>query len=405
MLDVQKIRADFPMLQQKLYGKPYIYFDNGATTQKPQAVIDEINLYNSLKNSNIHRGVHFFSNETTAAYEKARQTIAAFINANSEREIIFTSGTTESINLVAYSFGERFIKDGDEIIVAEMEHHSNIVPWQLMCDRKNAKIKVLPFDDSGCLLIELLPELINNSTKLIAVTHISNTLGTINPVEEICKIAHSRGVKVLIDGAQSIQHAEIDVKKMDCDFYAFSGHKLYGPTGIGVLYAKEELFEKMPPYKGGGDMIKNVSFERTTFADLPFKFEAGTTNYVGAIGMAKAVEYIKSIGIENITAYEKELLNYALEKLHGVEGLKIYGETQNKSSVISFSINKIHSYDLGTILDKLGIAVRTGTHCSEPVMQHFGLSGMLRVSLAFYNTKDEVDVLIEAINRAKLLLE
>lgn len=397
MLDVNKIREDFPILKEKIYGKSLIYLDNGATTQKPKQVVDKIVECYSQYNSNIHRGVHYLSNKCTDAHEEAREIVRSFINATSIKEVIFTAGTTESINLVAYSFGEKYIGEGDEVIVSEMEHHSNIVPWQLICDRKGAKVRVLPFNEEGELLIEELDSLINEKTRLICVNHVSNALGTINPIKEIVEKAHSKGVKVLVDAAQSIQHLKLDVQEIDCDFLVFSGHKLYAPTGVGVLYGKEGTLDQMPPWQGGGEMIENVSFDKTTFNVLPFKFEAGTPNYVGNIALGAAIKYVESIGLENIAAYEEELLSYATEKLLIVPGIRIFGNSKHKSSLISFLIDDIHPYDLGTLLDKMGIAVRTGTHCAETVMQHYNISGTVRASFAFYNTKEEIDTLYEGI--------
>ncbi len=376
-----------------------VYFDNGATTQKPKCVLDTINHFHNQINANIHRGVHKLSEESTQTYEAARETVREFINAKSNKEIIFTSGTTASINLVAFSFGEAFINEGDEVIVSEMEHHSNIVPWQLMCDRKKAKLKVLPFNDNGDLIIDKLDELITDKTRIIAVTHISNSLGTVNPIKEIIAKAHAKGVKVLIDGAQGIKHETLDVQNLDADFYAFSGHKIYGPTGIGVLYGKEELLEKMPPWQGGGDMIATVTFQKTTFNELPFKFEAGTANYIGAAALATALQYYQSVGINAATEYEHELLTYATKQLQAIEGIRIIGTAKDKASIISFMIENIHPYDTGMILDKMGIAVRTGTHCTEPTMAHFNIDGTIRASLAFYNTKNEIDRLIEGVKK------
>ena len=395
------IRADFPILQQKVYDKPYVYLDNGATTQKPKVVIEAVKNFYEQTNSNIHRGVHLLSEKSTEQYEQARNTVAEFIHANSSNEIIFTKGTTDSINLVAFSFGEKYIAANDEIIVSEMEHHSNIVPWQMLCDRKQAKLKVLPFDDNGELCVEQLDELISERTKLIALTHVSNSLGTVNPIAEIVKIAHAKGVKVLVDGAQAIQHTTIDVQALDCDFYVFSGHKIYAETGIGVLYGKEDLLNEMPPYQGGGDMIKEVTFEKTTYSDLPLKFEAGTNNYVAAISLGEAIKYVQAIGMKAIAAHENELMQYASHKLGTIDGLRIYGTAANKVSVISFLVNNIHHYDMGMMLDKMGIAVRTGSHCTQPVMAHFDITGTVRASFAFYNTKEEIDRLYDGIIRIK----
>jgi cysteine desulfurase/selenocysteine lyase len=396
-LNIQKIREDFPVINTKIYDKPLIYLDNGATTQKPKQVIDKITEVYTKYNSNIHRGVHFLSNKATEETENARKVVQQFINANRNCEIIFTRGTTEAINLVAYSFGEKFITQGDEIIVSEMEHHSNLVPWQLIAEKYGAKIVMLPFTDTGELQIEKLNSLITGKTKLIAVNHVSNSLGTVNPVKEIIEIAHAKNVKVLIDGAQAVQHIKVDVKELNCDFYVFSGHKIYAPTGIGVLYGKETLLDEMPPFMGGGEMIETVSFEKTTFNKLPFKFEAGTPNYTGSIALAEAIRYVTNLGIENIAQYETELLHYATNKLKTVPGLEIVGNAKNKTSVISFNIKGIHSYDVGMILDKLGIAVRTGTHCTEPVMSHYGIPGTVRASFAFYNTKSEIDALYNGL--------
>ncbi len=399
--DITKIRMDFPILSEKIYGKPLVYFDNAATTQKPRIVIDTINEYYSKYNANIHRGVHFLSNFTTTATENARETIRKFINAGSHDEIIFTRGTTEAINLVAFSFGEAFISEGDEIIVSEMEHHSNIVPWQMLCERKKAVLKVIPFDDNGNLETEKLNNLISDRTKLISVTQVSNALGTINPVEDIIKTAHLKNIPVLIDGAQAAQHIKVDVQKLNCDFYVFSGHKIYGPTGIGVLYGKKELLNQMPPYQGGGEMISKVTFAKTTFNELPFKFEAGTPNYIDTIALAKAIEYIENTGLDKIEKYESELLEYATTKIKTLDWIKITGEAKHKSSVLSFVMDGIHPSDAGVLLDQMGIAIRTGTHCAEPVMQHFGITGTARASFAFYNTFEEVDKLIEGLKRVK----
>jgi len=398
-LDPNKYRQDFPILSEKIYGKPLVYFDNAATTQTPTQVTDVMVEYYNKYNSNIHRGVHYLSNKSTEGAENARIKVQKFINAEHSHEVIFTSGTTESVNLVANSFGECYISEGDEVIVSEMEHHSNIVPWQMLCQRKKATLKVLPFSDNGELMIDKLPELITDRTKILAVNHISNSLGTINPIKEIIDFAHSKNVPVLIDAAQSIQHKKIDVQALDADFLVFSGHKLYGPTGIGVLYGKEKLLNEMPPWQGGGEMIQEVSFEKTTYNELPFKFEAGTPNYIDAIGLGAAIDYVEAIGLDVIDAYEQELLEYATEKFEAIPGMKIYGTAKNKTSVISFLIDGIHFYDMGMLLDQMGIAVRTGTHCTEPVMQHFGIDGTVRASFAFYNTKEEIDVLLAGIEK------
>lgn len=405
MIDVQQIRQDFPLLQRKTYNRQIVYFDNAATTQKPSKVIDITSEYYQKYNSNIHRGVHYLSEKMTEAYENARNTVQKFINAKHSHEIIFTSGTTESINLVAFSFGERFINIDDEVIVSHMEHHSNIVPWQMMCARKQAKLKVIPMNPAGVLNLEEFEKLITPKTKIVSVNHISNSLGTINPIDKIIAIAHKHNVPVMIDGAQGIQHSILDVQKLDCDFYAFSGHKIYGPTGIGALYGKEKWLNEMPPYKGGGDMIKSVSFEKTEYADLPFKYEAGTTNFIGAVGLGTAIKYLNQIGMDKIIAYEEELKIYAQKKLATVTGLTFYGSAEHKSGIFSFLLNKIHHFDTGLMLDKMDIAVRTGTHCTEPVMAYYGIQGTVRVSLAFYNTLDEIDYLVESLNKVKQLFK
>jgi len=392
-LDIQKIRQDFPILSTFVHGKPLIYLDNAATTQKPLSVINAISEMYCTYNSNIHRGVHYLSEKSTEFYENARKTVQTFINAEHSHEIIFTRGTTEAINLVAFSFGDRFVEKDDEIIVSELEHHSNIVPWQMLCERKGAHLKVLPFNEQGELLIEQLEQLITAKTKLIAVNHVSNSLGTINPIEEIISVAHKANVPVLIDAAQSIQHIAEDVQKLDCDFFVFSGHKLYGPTGIGVLYGKEKWLNEIPPYQGGGDMIDKVTFAKTTYNSLPFKFEAGTSDFVGAVGLAAAIDYVNNLGIENIAQQETELLDYVTKRLLELENIRIYGTAKKKTSVASFLIKGIHPYDTGMILDKTGIAVRTGNHCTQPIMDHFGIPGTVRASFSFYNTKEEIDIL------------
>lgn len=401
MFDVDQIRSQFPILDQEVHGKKFIYFDNGATTQKPLSVINAVNEFHKKTNSSIHRGVHFLSEQATNAYENAREFIREYINAKDSKEIVFTPGTTGSINLLAFSFGEKYINEGDEIIITEMEHHANIVPWQMLCERKNAKLKVLPFDDMGVLLIEKLHELITEKTKLVSVTHVSNALGTVNPIREIIKTAHKNNIPVCIDAAQSIQHLTIDVQDIDCDFLVFSGHKAYGPTGIGVFYAKEKFMEELPPYQGGGDMVDIVTFEKTTYNEIPFKFEAGTTNYIGAVGMAEGLRFIKNTGLKEIVAYEHDLLDYATKRITDLGGITIYGQAKNKSSIISFLIDGVHQLDTGMIIDKLGIAVRTGTHCAQPVMQHFGIDGTVRVSLAMYNKPEEIDYLCKAIEQVK----
>lgn len=402
---IHTIRKDFPILSQEVYGKPLVYFDNGATTQKPMVVIEAIKQLYSEKNATIHRGVHFLSEQSTELYEKARQKVQKYMNAEHSREIIFTSGTTGSINAVAFSFGERYIKPDDEIIISGLEHHSNIVPWQMMCERKNARLKVIPITDNGELRMDSFKNLLSAKTKLVAVNQVSNSIGTINPIKEIIEIAHQAGAKVLIDGAQGIQHTKVDVQDLNCDFYAFSGHKIYGPTGIGVLYGKENLLSEMPPYQGGGDMVDCVTFEKTTYNTLPFKFEAGTTNYIGAIGLGVALDYVSDIGLEAISTYEHELLEYITEKLLQVDGLKIYGIAKHKIAIVSFLVGNIHPYDMGMIIDKMGIAIRTGTHCAMPVMDRFEIDGTIRASLAFYNTFEEIDRLQEAVLNAKRMLE
>lgn len=401
MLDINNIRKDFPILTAEVNGKPLVYLDNAATTQKPQCVLDTIIKGYSNQNANIHRGVHFLSQIATEAHEAARITVQKFINAEKNHEIIFTRGTTEAINLVASSFVRSdMINNGDEIIVSAMEHHSNIVPWQLQQSIKDIKLKVIPFDDKGVLDMESFKSMITEKTKLVSVTHCSNTLGTVNPIKEIIKIAHSHNVPVLIDGAQGVPHHKVDVQDLDADFYVFSGHKIYGPTGIGVLYGKEKWLEKLPPYQGGGEMIKNVSFELTTFNELPFKFEAGTPDYIGSTALASALDYVSNLGLDNIIAHENDLLAYATEKMKTIEDMRFIGESPNKSGLISFLVGTIHPYDMGTILDKLGIAVRTGHHCAEPVMHRFGIEGTVRASFALYNTRDEIDVLVAGIERA-----
>jgi len=404
-LNISQIRKDFPILKREVNGKPLVYFDNGATSQKPQVVIDAITNYYTNENSNIHRGIHTLSQEATDAYEKARTTVQQFINAKHNHEIIFTSGTTGSINLVASSFGKKYIQAGDEIIISTMEHHSNIVPWQMLCEEKGAVLKVIPINDKGELLLEEFKKLLSSKTKMVAITHVSNTLGTINPVKEIIKLAKAVGAFVLIDGAQAVPHTKVDVQALDCDFYAFSGHKMFGPTGVGILYGKESILNELPPYQGGGDMIKTVTFEKTTYNELPHKFEAGTPNIVGGIGLGVAINYMNSIGIDNIEAYEHELLAYATEQIKQIEGVRIIGEAQNKASVLSFLVDGTHPTDIGMIIDKLGIAIRTGHHCTEPLMNRFNIPGTARASFAFYNTKEEIDTFILALERALKMLK
>lgn len=400
---VREIREEFPALRQQVYGKNLIYFDNGATSQKPQVVLDAINKYYSKDNANIHRGVHFMSQRATTEFEEARKIIQRYIKARKSEEVIFTKGTTDSINLVAFSFGE-LLKEGDEILITAMEHHSNIVPWQMLCERKNLKLRVAPINKKGELIMEEFDKLLNERTKLVSITHISNTLGTINPVKEIAKKAHAVGAKILVDGAQSIQHMPIDVKDLDCDFFVFSSHKVFGPTGIGVLYGKEDLLDKMPPYQGGGDMISKVTFERTTYNELPFKFEAGTPHIAGGICLGEAIKFLSQLDIDAIQRHEKELAEYAQDMLDTFEGMRIIGEAKHKTSVVSFVVDGIHPFDLGTLLDKQGIAVRTGHHCTQPLMDFFGIPGTVRASFAFYNTRQEIDTFIAAVEKSIAML-
>jgi cysteine desulfurase / selenocysteine lyase len=403
MFDVQKVRADFPILSQKVNGKPLVYFDNGATSQKPQVVIDAISKYYSEINANIHRGVHTLSQLATDAYETSRNTIQDHLNAKHNHEIIFTSGTTFGINLVANGFAS-LLKAGDEVMVSALEHHSNIVPWQFLCEKTGAKLVVIPMNEKGELVISAFDNLLSEKTKIVTVNHISNALGTVNPIEYIIKKAHGVGAAVLIDGAQATPHLRPDVQALDCDFYVFSGHKVCGPTGVGILYGKEEWLRKLPPYQGGGEMIAEVTFEKTTYADLPHKFEAGTPNISGGIVLGTAIDYMNSIGFDNIAAYEHELLVYGTKRLQEIKGVTIYGTTENKTSVISFNIEGIHPYDIGTIIDKLGIAVRTGHHCAQPIMNFFNIPGTIRASFAFYNTKEEIDIFVEAVKKAQMML-
>ena len=397
--DINKIRQDFPILNQKIYNRPLVYFDNAATTQRPQQVIDALNRTYTEYYGNIHRAAHFLADKATEAYEETREKVRNLINAETREQIIFTKGATESINLTAFSYGETFIQEGDEIIVSEMEHHSNIVPWQLMAARKKAKIVMLPIDDNGRLLIEQLDFLITKRTRIIAVTHVSNVLGTINPVKMIIEKAHARGVHVVIDGAQATPHLRIDVQNLDADFYAFSAHKMYGPNGVGILYGKKELLEKMTPYQGGGEMISEVSFAGTTYNELPYKFEAGTPNISGVIAFGAAIDYLQNIDFKIIATKETELLNYATAELNKISGMKIYGTQPEKSGVISFNVDGVHFFDLGIMLDKFGIAVRTGHHCADPLMDHFGIQGTVRVSFGLYNTLEEIDVFIDALKK------
>ena len=401
MFDVAKVRKDFPILEEQVYGKRLVYLDNGATTQRPLQVIEKMNEYYLKYNSNVHRGVHFLSNKCTDANEEAREIVRKFIHAGSDKEIIFTRGTTESINLVAFSFGEAFIREGDEILVTEMEHHANIVPWQMLCERKGAILKVVPFTDKGELDKEAFGRLLTDRVKLVGVAYVSNVLGTVNPVREIIAQAHRCGAKVLIDGAQAIQHIPVDVQELDCDFFVFSAHKIYGPTGVGVLYGKEELLNQMPPWQGGGEMIREVRFEKTTYNELPFKFEAGTPDFIGIIGLGEALKYVESVGIEHFAGYEHQLLEYAMEQMKRIPGMRIFGEAACKSSVLSFAVGNIHHSDVGLLLDKMGIAVRTGQLCAEPVMQHYGVTGMVRASLAMYNTEQEIDIFCRGIEKVE----
>jgi len=403
-LNIEKIRADFPILNEKVYGKPLVYLDNGATTQKPQTVIDAIADYYREYNANVHRGVHFLSQKATDEEEAARRKVQRFINAVHEYEIIFTRGTTESINLVAHSFCKRYVKEGDEILISAMEHHSNIVPWQLACEDKGAKLRVIPMDENGELMMDAYDQLLNDKTRIVAVTWVSNTLGTVNPVKQIIEKAHAIGAKVLLDAAQAIQHKHIDVQALDADFLVFSGHKIYAPTGIGVLYGKAALLNEMPPYQGGGSMIKQVTFSKTTWADLPFKFEAGTPHVEGIIGLGRALDYMKGIGLDAIFEAEDELMAYAVAKLAAVPGLRFIGNARERAGALSFLIGKVHPFDLGEILDKQGIAVRTGHHCCQPIMEQFEIPGTVRASFSFYNTKEEVDILVKGIEKGMAML-
>ena len=399
MFDVEKVRADFPILEEKIYDKRLVYLDNGATSQRPVQVIRKMDEYYLRYNSNVHRGVHFLSNKCTEANEEARETVRRFIHADASREVIFTRGTTESINLVAFSFGEAFVHEGDEILVTEMEHHADIVPWQMLCERKKARLKVIPFLDNGELDLGQLDYLLTEKVKLVGVAYVSNVLGTVNPVKTIIERAHAVGAKVLVDAAQAVQHLPVDVRQLDCDFLVFSGHKLYGPTGVGVLYGKEALLEQMPPWQGGGEMIREVRFERTTYNELPFKFEAGTPDFIGIVGLDEAIKYVQHIGLEEIAAYEHDLLRYAMEQMKQVPGIRIFGEAAQKSSVLSFALGDVHHSDTGTLLDKMGIAVRTGQLCAEPTMQHYGVTGMVRASLGMYNTREEIDIFCEGLRK------
>ena len=399
MLDIQKIREDFPILSRTVYDKPLVYLDNAATTQKPLCVLDAMRDEYLNVNANVHRGVHYLSQQATDLHEAARETVRRFINAESVNEIVFTRGTTEGLNLVASSFCEEFMHEGDEVIVSVMEHHSNIVPWQLQAAKRGIAIRVVPMDECGNLDIDEYKNLFNERTKLVSIAHVSNVLGTINPVKELTRIAHEHDVPVLVDGAQNTPHFRVDVQDIDCEFFVFSGHKMYGPTGIGVLYGKESWLDRLPPYQGGGEMIESVTFEKTVFEKLPFKFEAGTPDYVATHGLAKAIEYIESIGLDNISAHERELTDYCMQKLSAIDGMRIFGTSSHKDAVVSFLVRDIHHLDMGTLLDRLGIAVRTGHHCAQPLMDHLGIQGTVRASFALYNTKEEIDILANGIAR------
>lgn len=399
MYNINKVREDFPILGREVYGKPLVYLDNGATTQKPLCVLDAMRDEYLNVNANVHRGVHYLSQQATDLHEAARETVRRFINAPKVEEIIFTRGTTESLNLVASSFADRFMAEGDEIIVSVMEHHSNIVPWQLQSARRGIALRVIPMTDDGDIMMEEYVKLFNERTRIVSVMQVSNVLGTVNPVKEMIRIAHEHGVPVVVDGAQSTPHMKVDVEDMDCDFFAFSGHKVYGPTGVGVLYGKEKWLDMMPPYQGGGEMIESVSFEKTTFEKLPFKFEAGTPDYVATHGLAKALDYVTSLGMDNIQAHEQELTRYAMEQMRDIPGMRIFGNSRHKDAVVSFLVGEIHHLDMGTLLDRLGIAVRTGHHCAQPLMRRLGIAGTVRASFALYNTKEEVDALVAGIRR------
>lgn len=399
MYDINKVREDFPILSRQIYGKPLVYFDNGATTQKPLCVLDAMRNEYLNVNANVHRGVHYLSQQATDLHEAARETVRKFINAPKVEEVIFTRGTTESLNLVVSSFGDRFLSEGDEVIVSVMEHHSNIVPWQLLAAKKGIAIKVIPMTDEGDVIMEEYEKLFNEKTRIVSITQVSNVLGTINPVKEMIRIAHEHEVPVMVDGAQSTPHMKVDVQDLDCDFFAFSGHKIYGPTGIGVLYGKEKWLDEMPPYQGGGEMIESVSFEKTTFEKLPFKFEAGTPDYVATHGLAVALDYVTALGMDNIARHEHELTEYCMNRMAEIPDMRFFGTTEGKDAVVSFLVGNIHHLDMGTLLDRLGIAVRTGHHCAQPVMDRFGVPGVVRASFALYNTKDEIDTLVAGIKR------
>lgn len=399
MFDLEKIRKDFPILERQVHGRPLVYLDNAATTQKPRCVVEAMVSEYYESNANVHRGVHFLSQQATEMHEGARERVRSFINAHSIEEVVFTRGTTEGLNLVAFSYGEAFLKPGDEVILTVMEHHSNIVPWQMLRERKGINIKVVPMDDKGNLLLDEYEQLFTPKTRLVCVAHVSNVLGAVNPVKRMAEIAHAHGAHILVDGAQSVPHFKVDVQQLDCDFLVFSGHKVYGPTGIGVLYGRKELLEQMPPYQGGGEMIARVSFEKTTYERLPYKFEAGTPDYVGSYALAVALDYVEGIGFENIVAHEQMLTRYAMECMSEIKGMKFYGETAEKDAVVAFNIGDIHPLDLGTLLDHLGIAIRTGHHCAQPLMTRCGVEGMARASFALYNTKEEIDALVAGIER------
>ena len=401
MYDINQIRADFPILERTVYGKPLVYLDNGATTQKPRCVVEAITNEYYNTNANVHRGVHFLSQQATELHEASRETVRKFINARSTAEIVFTRGTTESINLLATTFCQSLMEEDDEVIISVMEHHSNIVPWQLQARLWGITLRVIPMNDRGELLLDEYEKLFSPRTKLVCVTHVSNVLGTVNPVKEMIATAHAHGVPVLVDGAQSIPHMPVDVRELDADFYVFSGHKVYGPTGVGVLYGKENWLDRLPPYQGGGEMIQHVSFEKTTFNELPFKFEAGTPDYIGTTGLARALDYVSALGMDNIAAYEHELTTYATRRLKEIPGMRLFGESEQKGSVISFLVGQIHPFDLGTLLDRLGIAVRTGHHCAQPLMTRLGIEGTVRASFGLYNTKEEIDVLVAGIERVR----
>lgn len=404
MYEVEKIRAEFPILEQRVYGKPLVYLDNGATAQKPRCVIECVARLYREENANIHRGVHYLSERCTALYEEARGVVAEALGTTDSGEVIFTAGATAALNTVAYSFSERFLSEGDNVVVTEMEHHSNIVPWQMMCERKGASLRVIPFDDEGNLVLEDLERLVDGNTKVVAVTQASNTLGTRPNLRPIIDRAHAVGAVVVVDGCQGFVHGGVDVKELDCDFYAFSSHKLYGPNGVGVLYGKREWLEQMPPFLGGGDMVRKVTFEKTTYADVPLKFEAGTANYIDAIGLAEAIKFLRELDRDEVLAHEKALLDYATEELSKIEGLRIYGSAEDKCSIVSFNVEGVHNFDLGSVLDRSGVAIRTGAHCADPVMAHYGVQGMARASFALYNTMAEVDALVAAVKKAIRML-